>query len=150
MNESAEDPKEGEVLPKHAPTPPSDEGNWLALISNYTERPDLFLAEVEKHDPGFTKRMNEASAKRAETQDTARFHFGKNQAYTALGISAIAAVTLLGILGIAVWKEAGFWTIIGLAIFYAISQGGSMGISAVVSAVSEFISRIRRPAGDDN
>ncbi len=43
-----------------------------ALVSDYTNRPDLFLAEVERHDPGFIMRMNQSSIEDAAQADIAR------------------------------------------------------------------------------
>ena len=109
-------PKDGEILPPDTESE-GTEGSMLpsilALISNYTDRPDLFLAEVEKHDPGFTKRMNSSAERHSEQLRVGKYHFGKRQAYAALGVSALAAIAILAILAIAVWKGQGFWTIWG-------------------------------------
>lgn len=138
MSENSNDnPKDGEIVPDGAPDVPADGANWLAFVSNYTERPDLFLSEVEKHDPGFTKRMNEDAQRRSERTAEARFKFGRVQAYTALGLSAIAAAVVLGAVIIAVWFGAGFWTIFALALFYAITQGGTFGFERIIEAIAE-------------
>lgn len=136
------DPIEGEVVPESAPTPPSGEANWLALVSNYTERPDLFLAEVEKHDPGFTARMNKDAQERAQRTESARFAFSKFQAYSAVLVSIGAAGALLYILfKVIESNKAGFWTILGLAIFYAITQGGLTGFERIAHAVARIFDK---------
>lgn len=60
--------------------PDSSEGTALLLahVTNFTQRPDLFLAEVEKHDPGFTKRINEHIHRNSERERETRFFFRKN------------------------------------------------------------------------
>ncbi len=89
-----------------------------ALVNQYTERPDLFLAEMEKHDPGFVKRMNADIEGFAKQTRTSKFNFGRFQAYTALIVSAISALTILGgVLFLIYSGNASFWTIIALAFF---------------------------------
>ena len=134
--------KSGEILPDGAPDVPADGANWLALISNYTERPDLFLAEIEKHDPGFIKRMNKSSEERADKDYNARFNFGRFQAYSSLGVAIGAAIVILAVLAFAVYKGMGsFWLIIGLAVFYAVSQGGTQGFLHIAKSISELFKK---------
>lgn len=54
------DSPETEILPpEESGKDDQTAGNYfLAQVSNYTNRPDLLIAEIEKHDPGFIKRMN--------------------------------------------------------------------------------------------
>ena len=146
LNGDAESPKIGEVLPPDR-EPGGTDGflapSILALISNYTDRPDLFLAEVEKHAPGFTKRMNASAERHSEQLRQGKYDFGKRQAYVALSVSALSAGAILFILGLAVWKAQGFWAIIGLAAFYAVTQGGSFGFSQIIEACAALIGRVR-------
>ena len=137
----------GEVLRPLPDKPDPASTNLIALIKNYTDRPDLFLAEVEKHDPGFTKRMNEASENRATRTETARFYFGKRQAYSALFLSVIAALAVLIVLYVMVSSEqATFWNLLGLGVFYAITQGGVLGFNKLIDGMSALIGR--RPPPD--
>ena len=41
----------------------------------------------------------------------------------------------------AVWKAQGFWTLIGLAVFYAVTQGGSFGFSKIIDACAAAIKK---------
>ena len=143
LNDDAPEGQEGEVLPPldEALEDPSLRQTFLALVSNYTDRPDLLIAEIEKHDPGFVKRMNEASEEHAKEERESRFKFGRFQAYAGVGLSVVAAIAVLGILGLAVFKGTGFWVIVGLALFYAVTQGGSVGFSRLIDAVSHLVSR---------
>jgi hypothetical protein len=131
----------GDVLPPE-PDGESDvalHNSYLALVSNYTDRPDLLIAEIEKHDPGFVKRMNEATEHNAKQLREARFHFGKRQAYVALAVSTIAAIALLSLVGVSVWKGQGFWQILALGLFYAITQGGSSGFARIIEAIGDLV-----------
>jgi len=134
-------PRDGEVLPPGVD--PADGAalsqTFLALVSNYTDRPDLFIAEIEKHDPGFVKRMNDASERDAKELRDARFRFGKVQAYTGMIVAVVAAAGVLAILAMAVWMKSGAGTIIALGVIYAITQGGSVGFSKLVDSVSRWL-----------
>lgn len=142
-NENEQDPPiDGEVVPDQSPLPPQTGDNWLSVVSNYTERPDLFLAEVEKHDPGFIARMNKDTETRAKETEEVRFKFSKHQAYASLVVSVVAALVILG----AAWRYMGsgsvsFWPLIALGIFYAISQGGNLGFDKVVTALSGLLNK---------
>lgn len=139
-------PRHGEILP------PEDENakgesaglsqTWLAQVNNYTHRPDLLIAEIEKHDPGFVKRMNEASAKESAELRSARFAFGRIQSYASLVVSVISAMALLGAVFYAFsLGAAGMGSLLALSVFYAITQAGTRGFSRLVEAVSEMIGR---------
>lgn len=101
---------------------------------NYTERPDLLIAEIERHDPGFVKRMNERSQEISEETRKARFKFSKVQAYATLSIQIIAALVILFLAYTAVSNGGArdFWTIVALVLFYAVSQGGKNGFLAII------------------
>lgn len=144
MNDNAEaiGPKSGDILPPDSG--PLSESSALgqtliALVSSYTDRPDLLIAEIEKHDPGFVKRMNEASEAHASEERAARFYFGKTQAYVSLAVSAIAAVAVIAAVFFAIDKSAGFATILTLAVFYAVTQGGSFGFVKVIEAIKDML-----------
>ncbi len=70
-----------EILDPLPPEMPGGSVDVLALIANYTERPDLLLEVVEKHDPGFIKRMNQNAEAGAVEFRKSRFNFGRFQAY---------------------------------------------------------------------
>ena len=157
---SEQERQDEEVYPPGKASPIDDEIadpsglNILALISNHTDRPDLFLAEIEKHDPGFTKRMNESARLHSERYRDERLTFGKNQAYVALGVSVIAALAVLAIVGIAVWNGQGFSAILALALFYAVTQGGPGGfehlVEACVHSVKSITGRKEKDKNEEN
>ncbi|UWP94750.1 hypothetical protein K3X48_11070 [Aliiroseovarius crassostreae] len=134
---------EGEIVPDSSPLPPNASSeNWLAVVSNYTERPDLFLAEVEKNDPGFIARMNKASERRASETERARFAFSKLQAYVSLTIASIAALVILWAAFRYITEgNTSFWPLVGLGIFYAITQGGTLGFEKVVTALTHLLGK---------
>lgn len=140
MRDEDSEPKEGEVLGPTQASPEAPIGdNYIALISQYTERPDLLIGELEKHDPGFTKRMNEQAEQRATRMSNARFWFGGVQAYLGLGVSVLAALVTLGLVAYAVvYGQPTFWLIISLAVFYAITQGGPSGFEELCRGVAAF------------
>ena len=143
MQDDGPAPREGEVLGPDEATPGNAIGdNYIALISQYTERPDLLIGELEKHDPGFVKRMNEQAEQRASQMSNARFWFGGFQAYSGLGVSVLAAFVVLGLLSYAVVKgTAGFWLIVALAVFYAVTQGGPSGFVELCRGIAAFFSK---------
>ena len=116
--------------------------SYIALISQYTERPDLLIGELEKHDPGFVKRMNQKTAEHSDRMANARFWFGGIQAYAGLAVSIIAALTVLALLAYSIINaNAGFWLIVGMAVFYAISQGGPSGFVELCRGVAAFFKK---------
>lgn len=137
---ASDSPKSGEILgPDHSDRQSPVGDNYIALISQYTERPDLLINALEAHDPGFVKRMNEKAESRSERMSNARFWFGGVQAYAGLGVSVIAALAILVLLAYSIFKEnAGFWLIIGLAVFYAITQGGPSGFVELCRGVADY------------
>lgn len=152
--QSSNDPKkpDPEILP---PDGNKDAGSAAiyaeiaAQINQYTDRPDLLLEVVEKHDPGFIKSMNEESREFARESRRSRFVFGKIQAYSAIAISALAALVVL----LCLWylietEQAGFLTFIGLAIFYAITQGGLKGFLKIIDGVRHAIAKLQGKDSD--
>lgn len=143
MSDSSESngPQNGEVLGPEGPQGPqvAEGDNYIALISQYTERPDLLIDTLEKHDPGFVARMNATAEARADRMADARFRFGGIQAYSGLAVSIVAALAVLGVVIYAVIQgHYGFWFLIGAAVFYAISQGGPSGFAELCRGVAGF------------
>ncbi len=99
---------------------------------------------LEKHDPGFIKGMNRRAKAQSEKQNEVRYKFGKRQAYTSLSLSVVAGIAILAALiyAIAIGK-AGFWTIIALAGFYAVTQGGALGFDRIITGIEGLIKRLR-------
>lgn len=126
------------------PEMPSGDGgsvgdNYIALISQYTERPDLLIDALERNDPGFVKRMNSKAEARSDRMSDARFWFGGIQAYTGLFISVLAALTVLGLLAYSVVINGGaFWLTIAFAAFFAVSQGGPSGFAEMCKGIADF------------
>ena len=143
-DEGQENVQSGDVLPpeEQGQSQPPLSQNILALISNYTERPDLFFEALEKHDPGFIKRMNQKAEKFSEkTQDT-KFYFSTVQAYSSLAISTIVPFAILYVLYLHIsGGEPKFWTIIGLTAFFAVSQGGKGGFISIAKGIANLFQR---------
>lgn len=137
------DKSSGEILePEIGANGPPMGDSYIALISQYTERPDLLIDALEKNDPGFVHRMNKSSERRAEAMSNARFRFGGIQAYVGLAISALAAISTLGFIGYSVINgTASFGVFASLTIFYAVSQGGPSGFVAIVESMAAWVSQ---------
>lgn len=119
----------------------------LAQVSNYTNRPDLFLEAIEKADPGFIKRMNADAENFGKKARKTMFTFGKRQAYTGLVVSFIAAICLLGVLAYAViFNDIGFFKILALGIVFAISQAGTAGFSKIAASISSIVGKGSPPS----
>lgn len=141
MASDGDDHKKVEVLD---PLPPDGTGGTadvLAIIANYTERPDLLLEVVEKHDPGFIKRMNENAEASAKEFRQSRFRFGRVQAYSTLAVQVIAALATFGFIGYALANGMlSFWLLIAFAVFYAIAQGGRGGFMEIARGLAALLS----------
>ncbi len=112
----------------------------LALFQNNTNAKE-FLEVIEKHNPGFIKKLSDAS-KDTSTQSTKnRENFSRFQAYFSLLFRIIFGGAVFGLLTSLVIKngELDFFTIIGLAILFAITQGGSQGFRNITAAIVEWI-----------
>ena len=123
--------------------------NIQALIKNYTNRPDLLIAEIEKHDPGFVSKMNASAAAHSKRQRQDKLTFAKVQAYTALGLQVVAGLALLASVAYAVVSEHGglLWTAIGLALFYGVAQSGSAGFSKIASSFERIVEKLKKNNG---
>ncbi len=133
--------KQGEVLPPEKEKPSSNTRvDIRALIAHFSERPDLMLGAIEKHDKGFIKRMNKRiEADEIRTRES-RFQFGKYQAYTSLVIRVMAALFCLYLLYLAVTGGGlAFFVIIAVTVFYAISQNGTEGFYEIAKALAQRI-----------
>lgn len=117
--------------------------NIAALISQYTERPDLFLETMEKHDPGFIKRLNKTTADHSQKLEDSQFNFGRAQAYSSLVIQVVAALAMLGIFYKAVSDSAGFIPLIAIIVFFAISQSGIDTFVEIGKGIGRMIERFK-------
>ena len=133
-------PKTGEVLDREPAAANGAVGdNYIALISQYTERPDLLIDALERHDPGFIKKMNEIAAARADRMSGAKFWFGGVQAYAGLFVSvAAAAVLLASIVFMVVNGKIEFWSVIALAVFSAVTQRGPSGFVELCKGIADY------------
>lgn len=147
--EEAERSGSEEYIPKGSP---GDLGNnngavyadIAAHITQYTDRPDLFLEVIEKHDPGFIKKFNHAALEHSEQTHQGRFRFGKRQAYASLGVQVTSALVILaGFILMVVKGQVSFFSMLGVAIFYAVTQGGIRGFSRIIQACEKAISKIK-------
>lgn len=144
-------PKGGEVLPPDKANSEKESGDSVNIyaqiaetISNYTNRPDLLLDAIEKHDPGFIKRLTNSAQEYSEKLRNDRFYFGKWQAYVSLVIQSIAALVVLGAIVYSIYiGAASFWLVVALGLIYVVSQSGTSGFSRLTRAISTFIERHR-------
>ncbi|MFB2562407.1 hypothetical protein [Rhizobium sp. IMFF44] len=119
-----------------------------ADIKQYTDRPDLLLEAIERHDPGFIKRMNDEAREFQSVQRKARFTFGKWQAYASLFVQVVSALALLGVLFVLAYKDTlAFWSVLGLALFYAISQSGLAGFRKIVDHIISLFKHADKKGG---
>lgn len=77
--EERADKQDQEVLPPARDDATSVPGNIYAdiaaQINQYTDRPDLFLEAIERHDPGFIKGMNDEAREFSRKNRLSRFYF---------------------------------------------------------------------------
>lgn len=144
-----DDPKSGDVLGPSAPNQEVTAGDLhLALVNQYTERPDLLIEALERNDPGFVKKLNEKIEERAEKTSKRRFRFSTIQAYATLSVQVIAALCLLFLCGFAIYKlDSPFWPLIALGVVYAITQSGPSGFIEMCRGLADLL-RSRKPDGD--
>ena len=119
----------------------------LAEVKNYTDRPDLFLETVERHDPGFIKRLNADAQTHAGKLRHSTFNFGRFQAYTVLFVQVVLSFATIGVLAMAViYNQAGASTIISLGVVLAIILSGPSGFGAIAETIERWLTR--RPKDD--
>jgi hypothetical protein len=115
-----------------------------ANITHYTERPDLLLEVLEKYDKGFIKAINAESIRQSESTRESRFRFGEIQAYSALGVSVLAAfITLFGAMYLIHTNQAGLLNFLGLSILYAVTQGGTRGFLKIIDGIQKLATKIK-------
>jgi hypothetical protein len=103
--------------------------------AHYTNRPDLVLKELERICPGAVQSMLDKTIAAASRDEEARFHFGKIQAYIALFLQTVGGVASIALAFYCVAQGEVFSGIIASAIFYAITQGGMSGFSAIIQSI---------------
>ncbi|MBO0664172.1 hypothetical protein [Jiella flava] len=128
------------LLPKEGALPPNVYADIAAQINQYTDRPDLLLETIERHDPGFIKTVNDEAKAFQRIFRLSRFRFGRFQAYTALSISVLAAVAIFGIIAyLAFLGKLTVWMIVAFAIFYAVTQSGIGGFLKIAQHLAELL-----------
>lgn len=142
---SDEEVFEGEVEQKTSRLDDEEKPNLQIYqhFADYTERPDILIDALEKHDKGFVKKLNRITLDDLEKDKNDRFLFSKRQAYISLGISSIAAIALLGLAFYMVFKGIiGFLPFLGLAVFYAVTQSGFEGLGAIAAALAKAVLKV--------
>lgn len=134
----------GDVIPpgKDPPggLPPALYAEIVAQINQYTDRPDLLIEAIERHDPGFIKSMNEESREFAKKSRNSKFNFGRVQAYTSVVVQVLAAIAIFYVLILmAQNNHLNIWLLIGLGILFAITQSGMSGFLKIVGQISHMI-----------
>jgi hypothetical protein len=142
----------GEVLPpmKDGETPVRQfYADIAAQINNYTDRPDLVLEVIEKHDPGFIKSMNDDAKEFSRKARASRFKFAVFQSYASVCLSIASGLMIAGAAGYAlIYETAGFWTLLGAGIFYAITQGGPKVFMKIASQITDWLRKAPKIRGD--
>lgn len=116
----------------------------LAEVKNYTDRPDLFLETIERHDPGFIARFNRDAEAHAKKLQSSTFNFGRFQAYTVLSVQILLSFATIGVLAVAViYNNAGSGTIISLGIVLAIILSGPSGFANIARLLERWFGRHR-------
>jgi len=94
--------------------------------------------------------MNAAADEGAARARKERFAFGRYQAYIALMVAAVSALALIAaVFALIFTGQFSFWAVIGLAVFYAITQAGPKGFLAILDGVRKmFHSRNEPPKTD--
>ncbi len=138
-------PKQGKVLPPKDQSPSNiSKTEILTIIANIPEQTHLNFEVLEKHDPGFIKRMNKRMEAEAEILRPARFRFGEIMAYTGLAVKTIIALIICPLLMyLVITSDTGakFWLIIALTILFAVSQSGNSGFTEITRALAQWITK---------
>ncbi|MBO9589569.1 MFS transporter [Devosia sp.] len=142
-----------EIIPPGKTEPngtPSIYAEIAAQINQYTDRPDLLLEVIEKHDPGFIKEMNAEARDFSRKSRNSRFEFGRFQAYGSTILAMCVAVAIIALLfTLAIMGMLDFWQILGLAIFYAVTQSGPSGFIKVVKSIVDMVKGRYGKSDDD-
>ena len=116
--------------------------NINALVNAYTERPDLLIDALEKHDPGFVQTMNEDARDKANRFHESKFKFGERQAYASMGIGIATPVAIFGAIFYLIYLgKLTFWLLVGFLLFFAVTQGGLSGFHKIIDAISRLMGR---------
>lgn len=134
----------GELIPPGGETPggipPALYAAIIAQVNQYTDRPDLLIETIERHDPGFIKAMNEESREFSRESRRSKFNFGRFQAYTSVAVQVAAAAVVLYVLyRMAENNHLTIWLLIGLGVLFAITQSGVTGFLRIAGQVSKLI-----------
>lgn len=136
------DGKEPHLIPPDETAAAAATQILLAEVKNYTERPDLFLEMIERHDPGFIKRLNADAKAHAEKLRAGTFNFGRFQAYIVLLLQVVLSLATLAVLATAViYNQAGASIIISLGIVLAIILSGPSGFAAIAATIDQWLRR---------
>ncbi len=128
--------RKNDILPSQADMPlVGGDLTIQALIQHFPDDPQKTLDALEKHDPGFTKRMIKKSQVFHDKGREVRFAFGKRQAYSGLAVRIIAALLLFGALFYVIYLDRSPFWCLGLIIFFAVSQGGPGDWSRIIASV---------------
>lgn len=145
---AAEEPPEGEDQGEITPPKKGDStaapghiyAEIAAQINQYTDRPDLLLEVIEKHDPGFIKAMNDEARHFSKKYRVSRFRFGRFQSYSTLFVQIAVAAAIIGIIYVmAQERTLSTWHLVGFAIFYAITQSGPAGFARIAAMLANMM-----------
>lgn len=129
--------------------PPALYAEIIAQINQYTERPDLLIDAIERHDPGFVKQLNKEGREFSRRERNSRFHFARIQAYASLILHWITTVFILVIALLAVIKGyASLPVLVGIAILFAVNRAGVSGAMKIVDQISTVIGRGSKQSND--
>ena len=114
--------------------PDSNQTNLtIVQINDFTQNPDLFIETLEKHDPGFIKKVNSITIENAKQDQDFRNKFGKFQAWISLFIASTMAYLSFGILIILIMvHQFNLLNCIGVGFIYAVTQGKSRAFYLVI------------------
>lgn len=132
------------IIPPRAGDSESATQILLAEVKNYTDRPDLFLETIERHDPGFIQRFNRDAESHAKKLQNSTSNFGRFQAYTVLLVQVALSFSVIAILALSViYNEAGSGTIISLGVVLAIILSGPSGFTNIARFIERWLGRSR-------
>jgi len=105
----------------------------------------LLIEALEKHDPGFVRRMNKLTEKKTAQSNDSILKFHERQAYFIIGLSVFGVCFLLALFGILAYQEKMNLTV-GFLIIVLISviQSGPSGLMAISRAVVRLIDRMKK------
>lgn len=130
----------GEIIPPNKAESTGVTGDIYAdiaaQITHYTDRPDLLLEVIEKHDPGFIKGMNDEARSFSKKYRTSRFRFGRFQSYSGVVVAIVVALAIMYVIyELAKSGNLTGWHLIGFAVLYAVTQSGPSGWIKIVNQI---------------